>query len=572
MKRTIQLIAGLALILFAHAASAQETFPYNGIKDQREGWYAITHATLIPQAGKQVDNATLVIKNGRIISVTSGGKVPDGAVEIDATGKYVYPSFIDMYAEYGLPKARPAGEGGRMQPQMLSNKNGAYAWNEALKPEFRAHEVFQPDTKAAKNWRSMGFGLVSTHQMDGLSRGTSAVVSVADDRPHEVILKSQAGHYLSFRKGVSTQSYPTSLMGAIALLRQTYLDADWFAKTAGEQNFSLAQWNEVQKLPQIFAVEDWQEALRADKLGDEFGRQYLIKGAGDEYQRVDKIKQTGATFIVPLRFPDAYDVSDPYDAHRLSLAQLRHWEMAPANAALLAKEGVPFVLTADGHSKPSDFIAALRKAIQHGLSEADALRALTETPATLLGVQQDAGTLSVGKWANFLITSGEIFAEGAKIHHNWVQGKPYVVTAIPQWNLQGEYALKAGSRAYNLSIGRKGSTVAIDDSTRLDATVKEEGGLVSISFPQDKGGNLVRLTGVITEGNWYGRGQDADGQWIQWEATSSGQATDDKKAKRLLPLRPLPHPSTPATYPIPLAHLVGNSCPQPRQSLSEMPL
>lgn len=548
MSRLIFLlvVAGMAL---ATDVLAQATFPYNGIKDERQGWYAFTHATLVPRAGEEIQDATLVIKAGRIVSIQKGGAVPAGALEIDATGKFIYPSLIDVFAEYGLPKAKPAGESPRLQPQMLSNKAGAYAWNEALKPEFRAHAAFSPDDKAAENWRNMGFGLVATHQQDGISRGTAAVVSLGSGRAHELIIKKETAHHLSFRKGISTQAYPNSQMGAIALLRQTYLDADWYKRAATEKNLSLEAWNEVMALPQVFTVGDWQEALRADKVGDEFGQQYILKGNGDEYQRLDELKRTGATFIVPLKFPDAYDVTDPYDAHQLSLAQLRHWELAPTNAAQVARAGIPFVLTADGHAKPADFMAALRKAISHGLSEADALRALTEAPAQMLGILAEAGTLEKGKWANFLITSDPLFADGTKIFHNWVQGKPYIQTPIAAAELKGDYALTAGSRTYNLNIGEKGAKITIDSATSLDVKFSESGGLVSLSFPADKDADLVRLTGVTGDDGWFGRGQNAEGEWITWRAKKVSDATAKKEEPKA---EPAAEPNTYAaqvTYP-----------------------
>jgi imidazolonepropionase-like amidohydrolase len=518
-----------AIMLCTLTTWAQATFPYNGVKDQRDGWYAITHATVTPQAGQEIANATLVIKAGRIVSLSAGGAVPAGAVEVDATGKYVYPSMIDLYAGYGLPKAAPAGDRSREQPQMISNKEGAYGWNEALKPEFRAYEHFEPDAKAAENLRAMGIGMVSTHQQDGISRGTSAVVTLGGDRANELIVKEQGAHYMSFQKGISTQAYPNSLMGIIALLRQTYLDGNWYKNQQEETNLSLAAWNQVQALPQIFAVGNWQEALRAGKIAQEFGQRYIIKGGGDEYQRLGDLKNTGSTFILPLIFPEAYDVSDPYDANQLTIDQLRHWEMAPTNAGQVAKANIPFALTADGFSKPKDFFTALNQAISNGLSEADALRAFTETPAGILGITKDAGTLEAGKWANFLITSEPLFAKDTKIHHNWVQGKPYVIEAIPDAELQGRYNLLAGARAYNLVINDKGGKINIDEDTNLDVKYTYQDGLISMSFPADKGGDLVRLSGLRQGQNLVGRGQDATGSWIDWQAEYLGAVVAEEK-------------------------------------------
>ena len=533
MKKAL-LLLGVFFALSLHSIQAQETFPYNGIKDQRDGWYAFTNATVIPQAGEQINNATLVIKEGRIVSITAGGSVPAGAVEIDAEGKYIYPSFVDAYAEYGLPEAKPAGDRPRMQPQMISNKPGAYAWNEALKPEFRAHEHFQPNAKAAGSFRAMGFGALSSHQKDGISRGSSAIVSLGDGRPHELVIKTQGAHYMSFRKGVSTQSYPNSLMGIIALLRQTYLDADWYnTNEPDDLNLSLAAWNEMQDLPQIFAVGDWQEALRAQRIADEFDKSYIIKGTGDEYQRLEDLKATGASFIIPVKFPDAYDVADPYAAHQLSLTQLRHWEMAPNNASQLANEGITFAITSEGHKKAKDFFAALRQSIEHGLSAEAALRALTSTPAELLGVADHIGTLTTGKWANLLITSKPLFTKGCQIHHNWVQGEPFVLKPLDSPDLTGSYALIAGARTYNLTVDEKGAKIQISEEVELKVKYESKDGTISLSFPQDEGGPMMRLSGIIDGNNWTGRGQNGAGQWIDWtaERTAAGETAEDRAGK-----------------------------------------
>ncbi|KAI9550582.1 hypothetical protein GHT06_005829 [Daphnia sinensis] len=201
------------------------------------------------------------------------------------------------------------GGGGRPMTQLLSSKQGAYAWNEALKSEFQAHEVFNFNEKEAEILRGIGFGAVMSHRMDGMSRGSGVVVTTAANREHNTILKPTAAHVLSFSKGSSTQNYPSSLMGGIALLRQTYLDGQWYAASGAkeERNFSLEAWNNLQSVPQIFEVGDKLEALRAAKIAAEFGKKYIIKGRGDEYQRIDAMKGLNTSFILPLNFPEAYE-------------------------------------------------------------------------------------------------------------------------------------------------------------------------------------------------------------------------------------------------------------------------
>jgi imidazolonepropionase-like amidohydrolase len=176
----------------------------------------------------------------------------------------------------------------------------------------------------------------------------------------------------------------------------------------------MQAWNDAMSLPHFFEVKDKLEALRAAKIAAEFSVKYIIKGRGDEYQRLDELKATGAAFVLPLKYPQAFDVEDPYDAMQMNLADMKHWELAPTNAARLAKAGIEFALTASGLEKKDEFLGNIRKAIENGLSETDALKALTTTPAKMANVSDQVGTLEIGKIANFIVTNKPIFEKAKK--------------------------------------------------------------------------------------------------------------------------------------------------------------
>lgn len=538
MKKSLVLFFALWGWGYWITLQAQVTFPENGIYDQREGLYAFTHATIFTAYNQKIDDATLLIRDGKVEAVGASVAIPKGAVVIDLKGKYIYPSFIDAYSSYGMPDSRQqgpgAGGGFRRQspPQMLTSKEGAYMWNEALKPEFHAHENFKVNGQAAKSLRDQGFGAVVTHNMDGIARGTSSLVSLGEEREHETILKEQTANHLSFRKGNSSQNYPSSLMGSIALLRQTYLDGQWYKTQHEEVNLSLEAWNAEQNLPQVFEVRDKQDVLRAAKVGKEFGITYIIKGAGDEYQRLDDIKAIGSNFILPVNFPDAFDVEDPFDAQLISLAQMKHWELAPTNPGKMAAAGIDFALTTNGLRKPEEFYGQLRKAIENGLPEELALKALTDTPARLFGAYDKVGSLEKGKIANFIITNGNVFDKEAKIYQNWVQGKPFILKDIntPDW--LGAYALMVGDSTYQMQVKGKAEqpemSIPLTDTTSIKIKSDYSNGQITLSFEPVKGKGRVRLSGVVQDHIWKGRGQDAVGNWIDWSAKYTGPV-DDKK-------------------------------------------
>jgi imidazolonepropionase-like amidohydrolase len=535
MKKLLLLFFAL---FCAHAIYAQETFPVNGPWDVRPGQFAFTNANIVVNADQTIANGTLLVKDRQIEAVGPGVKIPPGYVIVDLKGKYIYPSLIDAYSTYGMPEAPrqqfQQGGFGRV-PVYTSTKPGAFGWNEAIKPEMKAKMVFHADAASAEDFKKNGFGAVQTLIHDGIARGTSAVVTLGDERDNEVMLNDEAAAHYSFSKGTAATNYPSSLMGSIALLRQTYYDADWYKNQKEEYNISLEEFNRTQAIPQIFETTDALNVLRANKIAKEFGRQYIFKTDGDEYRRIDAMKATGASFIIPLTFPEPFDVEDPLDARKVSYAQLKDWELAPTNPAVMEKAGIRFAITSYGLQNARDFWTNLRTAMDNGLSERQALLSLTTIPAEMLGVGDKVGTLEKGKMANFIITSGDLFKKDNVIYENWVEGRQYVVTKMDVTDLRGAYnfgsdalpglGLKIGGTPgeYEVSMDRS------SDSSHVRGTITRSGDMVSIYFDlKNKPSGNIRLNGYITSISpltFSGNGVMPDGSEIKWTATYTGPAT-----------------------------------------------
>ena len=535
MKR---IFLSLLLLLTGAAAFAQETFPVNGVRDVRSGTYAFTNATIIQNASTKIEKATLVIKQGKIVAVGVGVEIPKDAVVVDCNGKYIYPSFVDPLTDYGAgtPKRTNAGFNFGAPGQFLSNKPGAYNWNQAVKPEINTVEAFTLDEAVAASYRNNGFGTVFTHVKDGIVRGTGAVVTLAGTNENNTILKSKAAQVFSFDKGTSTQSYPSSLMGSIALIRQTYLDAKWYAtKPATEGvNLSLETFNANAGLPQIFVADDKWSVLRADRIAKEFGTQYILRGADNGYQRIDELAKTKATFIIGVDFPAALDVEDPNDARFVSLADMKHWELAPTNPAAFEKAGIPFSITTAEMKDSKQFLANLRKAVQYGLSETKALEAITKTPATILGVYDQVGSLDAGKWANFIITTEPVFSSNSKIIENWIQGNKYEINPN-EWNsYAGKYSLvvnnNGATTTYAVEV-KKDLSASIIGTDTLTAKITIANAIVKMSFPEKKGrmAETIRLGGAVVGNSWSGLGLDAKGNKVSWTANFVGPLVTETK-------------------------------------------
>jgi imidazolonepropionase-like amidohydrolase len=583
MRKLKRLAGALCCLLVATAAFSQPTFPENGIADPRHGYYAFTNATIVKDAATTISNATLVIKDGRIVAAGAGLAVPAGAVEVDCKGKFIYPSFIDIYTDYGTPQRQPQAGGGGFnffaQQQYDNAVKGPFGWNQAIKTDVDVYKVFSVNDAAAKSMREAGFGTVLTHVKDGVARGTGAVVTLANAKENLVIVKEKASAHYSFNKGTSTQAYPSSMMGYVSLLRQTFLDAGWYKTKPVEEGFNatLQSWNDIQGLPQIFEANDKWNDLRADRIGDEFGVQYILKAGQNEYQRIKDMKATNATFILPLNFPQGQDVEDPNDARLVSLEDMKQWEMAPSNAASFEKAGIPFCLTTADLRSTSNFWTNLRKAMEYGLTEAKAMEALTKTPAQTLGIYDKVGSLDAGKLANFLITNGPIFNEKTNILYNYVQGIKYNVK--DDNNITGTYNLTvntpAGEEKYTLDV-KSTSAVTMWGKDTLNSKFSFDGKQVKLSFAAmpkrqrpamppggdstqrrpggggfgggfgGRGGmtdqalpaNATRLGGVSNGTEWNGTGVDSLGNQLTWTAVfvKEAEVKQDSMKKKDIPV------------------------------------
>ena len=499
----IRLLA-LTILWCGTSLFAQDYFPENsGVKSKNNNYTAFTNAKIYVTPSQIIDGGTLLIQNGKVKQVGKAVNLPKNAVIFDLSGHSIYPSFIDVYSKFGVEQLKRKPGGGRAA-QYDSSREGFY-WNEHVMPENNAIDKFKYDEKKAKELRDAGFGVVNSHIHDGIVRGTGVLVALnGTGNDANRILDDKSAQYLSFSTSVvKKQSYPTSLMGSMALLRQLYSDAKWYAAgNSDTKDRSIEALNANQSLVQIFEAKDKGHAMRADKIGDANGIQYVILGGGDEYERIADIKGTGAQFILPLNFPDAYDVSNPYASTMVALKDMRHWNQAPANPKILADNGIPFSFTALDLKSPSKFKEKLMKAIQYGLPETKALEALTTVPASILGKSASIGSLQVGRQANFLITSGDIFEKGTTLYENWVQGNQNVINDRNLKDIRGNYDLSAGGMTYKMKVTGEAGKPKIEiaqDTNKLTSKLSYKDDWLNLSFATDKGENNYRMTGLVNK-------------------------------------------------------------------------
>ena len=538
--RTLKIFVIFLSFLSTSNLHSQEGFPLNGVDDVRENHYAFINANIIVDYKTSINNGILIIKNGLIVSVGQNILIPKGIRAFDLKGSYIYPSFIDIYSDYGIVKERETNSSSNWMssytnPKILSAKDGPFGWNESANSEFNSVENIKIDTKKSNLMRKEGFGSVVSHNMDGILRGSGVYISLADDKEQSIVLKEKSSNHFSFRKGSTSQNYPNSLMGSVALLKQSIYDSRWYKqnnKINSEVNLSLDAINKNIVLPNIIEVRDKLRVLLAQKIGKELNINFIIKGIGDEYQRLNEIKTGFTNLIVPVNFPEAFNVDDPFKNNNLTLGQLKHWEMAPSNLYFLEKNGVNFSITTHGLKNISEFRNNLIKSIERGASKENILKALTYNPSKMINMENKIGSIKESYIANFIITDGDIFKKNTKILSNWVQGKWYRVTNTNTNDYKGEYNLSIRNKILSLKItGNKNKPSAtiklnISDSVEHKAKLIVDDENLNLNFNIKNLGEY-KLSGYHSNGILKGKGTLNNFEWIDWTAVKVEEIKDD---------------------------------------------
>ena len=444
--RAFRFLLGIAALAAGslEAQQSSRTQPITGLRDNSTGYHALVGARVVTAPGQVLTNATIVVRNGLITAIGAGMTPPAGARVWDLKGLTVYPGFIDASADLG----------GDLPPQ--GGDVGPTHWNPQVRAWFSSTSNLKDDSTRRVALRSLGFGTALAVPRQGIFRGTASVLNLGDAGVRDRILRPDLAQAIGFQRSFALGGmYPNSAMGTVALMKQTFMDAEWYIRAWGAYEISgrsmlppetsdalAALGKAVQgKQPVIFETTSEEEYLRAYKLAHDYKLTPWFRGSGQEYRLIDVLKGRTQPLVLPLAFPDAPNVSSPEAATNVTLAELRHWYLAPTNPAQLAAAGVPFAITADGLSSLQQFLPNLRTAVARGLSPDNALAALTTVPAAWLGIEKTHGTIAVGKAANLVISDGDLFTEESAVRDVWVQGTHYGVSRPPQVDPRGTWAI-----------------------------------------------------------------------------------------------------------------------------------
>ena len=424
-KHLVTLLMLIPLFVF----SQKEYFPTNsGVKVVNEPYKAFVNATIVVNSEKTIENGTIIFRDGKIINVGKGIKMPKNTIIIDKKDKFIYPSFIETTSSMSIKEAKRLAYSTRSA--MYGPTREGFYWNDHILSDYKAYLDYKYDSSKAKELRASGFGVVNTHRSNGIHSGTGILLALSDSsNENQRVLSNNSTEFYSFnRNALSNQSYPTSIMGSMALIRQFFHDLEWYsAGQAKNKDYAIEAAIKNKFMPKIWNSGSNLNFLRALKISKELDIPFAVVGSGFEYMDLNAVLKYKNKLIIPVNFPAAYDVSDPDLTKKISLGSLREWNQAPSNLYMLEKNNIQFSVTSSGLKKKSELLPNIRKAIRRGLSTKSALEALTVNPASILKIKGVTGELTKGSYANFLVTSKPIFDENSDIYENWVIGVKHVV-------------------------------------------------------------------------------------------------------------------------------------------------
>jgi imidazolonepropionase-like amidohydrolase len=435
LQLTVCIVAGALAFAVAPRAEAPQI-------------YVIRGARLVTASGAPIATGTIVLRNGLIDAVGADVAVPPEAIGIDGAGMSVYPGLIDMGNAAGLDAAPPAA------PATFRTLEEAERWKRSviLRPELEAAKVVRPDAPELARLAASGVTTVLATPTAGLFRGQSALVNVsappdepqigavADPRRGLQIVRTPVALHVSLALGPGGGrggggGYPVSLLGSIAFVRQSFLDAQHqqlekqrydkaktgVARPTYDPSLDAIQPALLRALPVAFEADLSREILRALNMAKAFNLDPVITGAREADQVVVDLKAQNARVIYNLDFPArsralAPDADEP-------IRELRARAQASKTPGSLDKAGILFAFSSGGIQQPRDFVRNAARTVKDGLSPDAAVRALTINAARIAGAADRLGSLEKGKIANVIVTDGDLFEDRTRVVHVFVDGR-----------------------------------------------------------------------------------------------------------------------------------------------------
>ncbi len=390
------------------------------------GTYALTNARIVPVDGEPIDAGTLVISQGRIEALASGdAAIPRDAVSVDLGGLHVYPGMINAGGALGLMEIGSASE------------TSDYREAGRYEADLRASVAVHPDSDLIPVSRAGGVLAVLTQPYGGVISGQSVLLNLWGWIPPEMAVVDPAALHVNlptgrFGTGPDDRDRQKEAAEKIDELREQFrlaLQYHELVRAAGDDGSpprpdphlaALAAYASGER-PVVIHAQRHGDILAAIEFAEELELNWILADAAEAWKCVDALKEHDVRVLLGPSMQLPASRNDPYDAPYSTAARLH---AAGVRFAIKAVDEGPGSATS---TRNLPFQAAM--AISYGLPEDEGLKAVTLYPAQILGVDDQLGSISVGKMANLVVTDGHLLQPATQIKWLFIAGDPLPPTS-----------------------------------------------------------------------------------------------------------------------------------------------
>jgi imidazolonepropionase-like amidohydrolase len=425
--------AAAATLTLAVRPLADAGFAQQQLDLAPRGVFVIRNARVVTVSGDDIERGSVVIRDGKIAAVGAQVSAPAGAKTIDAKGMTVYPGLMDAATALGLVEIESVAA--TIDQAEIGDMN----------PNARAIIAVNPHSAHVRVTRCNGVTTVVTMPQGGVISGQATILNLFGTTPREMAVSQTAGLAVNFPRltaGGGTflfarQAGPANLTEAVAArnrrveeLRKMFREAEAYGKAMDAhaadpslprpaENVVLADllpYARGQK-PTLFRADRETDIRAAIRFAEDMKLKPIIVGGNDASRMAAELKAKNVPVILTgvLDLPRLED--EPYDE-------------LYENAAKLHQAGVKFCIsTGDTGAHVRDLPYHAGMAAAFGLDPKDALRAITLSPAEIMGVGDRLGSLDVGKIANVVVATGDILEPRTQVKYAFIDGRPVQLTS-----------------------------------------------------------------------------------------------------------------------------------------------
>ena len=511
----------VAFIVLATVCLAALITPIEAEPPTPPPYYAITNVKVVTGAGTTLEGATVLLANGLIEAVGKKVNVPGDARVIDGNGLTLFPGMIDALTTLAQKKEpESSGESRPAQAPVIMGPQDRPQTTPWVNPA----DELTADVRIEK-WRKAGFTAAVTSPEKGIFAGQAALINLVDNPDRDAIVATPVAHRLNLSGAESFRSFPGSLMGVLAYIKQVFLDVDHYTKVKAtyakdpvgrvrpefDRTLEPLETAVADKTPFLIPANLGREIDRALALQKTLNVKATIYGGQGAYERADELRASAVPVLVNLNWPKEEKNIDPNAD--TPLRTLIHRRMAPTTPAALSAAGVRFAFYSGGLATTSEIFERVRIAIDNGLSNDAALAALSSDAAAILGVSKRLGTIEKGKVANVVLATDWPWADGAEVRAVFVDGRLYRerkddgptdppasdVSGI--WTLTGQSPRGAREMTADITMAKDGKVkgkIASENGESVMDEGRMSGSLLRFKTTRDIGGRSVTASWSLT--------------------------------------------------------------------------